>query len=664
MSFPLWSHEDDEDDDDYVPPGASPSPPATGPTTRSSAAGLGGLGGTSVGLGGLQQYLQQQLINNNGTIPADIMQLLARSGIRIVVNPANADDEEDEDAAEDAEDDDEDEDPFGFGFSSSYNAPTSASAGSKWFEDVTEPVPAGEALLQGGEFGRLGPLEKDGKGMRKSTVRQCLRNSKMQRRLPMREDIGRHILPNTSGTIVAKYDANPYAGQYSSDSSFYYTCSQDFRLHIYDTSAPPLMEGNDVQATGDGSDHETTMRTMKSINGAHGNWTITDSHLSPDNERMIYSSINTTIHMTRTRDETNEQIPIQLADRGGRRGGLWGSMVDNDSFGIYSCRFSADGTEIIAGGSSHLIVYDLNAMRRTVKIRGHEDDVNSCCWADSSSGNVLVSASDDTFLKVWDRRSLGASATPAGVLVGHTEGITYVSPKGDGRYVISNGKDQTMRLWDLRKMRTHSEWESYPNKSYGLGNGWDYRRGTYRKPRYDAHPRNCSVMAYRGHHVFKTLIRCHFSPQETTGSSYLYTGSADGKIHIYSLDGRIVQVLDRAKALPMSFDPSESEPPLANRSRTHASQPRARHSWMAGRTGVVRDVSWHSREPVLMSVAWGSGSYDGGTVARNEWKGMGRNGMTLEDVIERDRANAETAPGQSSPVLPGSFPSDFMNSVD
>lgn len=46
-------------------------------------------------------------------------------------------------------------------------------------------------------------------------------------------------------------------------------------------------------------------------------------------------------------------------------------------------------------------VYDLLANRRTVKIHAHEDDVNSCCWADTTSGNVLVSASDDTFLKVW-----------------------------------------------------------------------------------------------------------------------------------------------------------------------------------------------------------------------------------------------------------------------
>ena len=151
-------------------------------------------------------------------------------------------------------------------------------------------------------------------------------------------------------------------------------------------------------------------------------------------------------------------------------------------------------------------VYDLLAMKRTTRIVAHDHDVNSCCWADTASGNVLISASDDTFLKVWyvhpfplipshsllsnpltllhsaphnrktcrDRRSLDSHAIPAGVLVGHTEGITYVSAKGDGRYVISNGKDQTMRLWDLRKMRSHSEFAAMPQRSYGV-RGYDYR---------------------------------------------------------------------------------------------------------------------------------------------------------------------------------------------
>lgn len=51
-------------------------------------------------------------------------------------------------------------------------------------------------------------------------------------------------------------------------------------------------------------------------------------------------------------------------------------------------------------------------------------------------------------------------------------------------------------------------------------------------PRVLAHPKDCSVMTYRGHAVLRTLIRCYFSPAETTGGQYLYSGSYDGKIHV------------------------------------------------------------------------------------------------------------------------------------
>jgi WD repeat-containing protein 23 len=45
------------------------------------------------------------------------------------------------------------------------------------------------------------------------------------------------------------------------------------------------------------------------------------------------------------------------------------------------------------------------------------------------------------------------------MFLGHTEGLTYIDSKGDGRYVISNGKDQTCKLWDLRKMISTDEGE-------------------------------------------------------------------------------------------------------------------------------------------------------------------------------------------------------------
>jgi WD40 repeat protein len=40
---------------------------------------------------------------------------------------------------------------------------------------------------------------------------------------------------------------------------------------------------------------------------------------------------------------------------------------------------------------------------------------------------------------------------PEGQLLGHSEGVTHISPRGDGRYLLSNAKDSTVRLWDLRK---------------------------------------------------------------------------------------------------------------------------------------------------------------------------------------------------------------------
>lgn len=36
--------------------------------------------------------------------------------------------------------------------------------------------------------------------------------------------------------------------------------------------------------------------------------------------------------------------------------------------------------------------------------------------------------------------------------MGHLQGVTFIDSHGDGRYLISNGKDQTTKLWDIRKM--------------------------------------------------------------------------------------------------------------------------------------------------------------------------------------------------------------------
>jgi len=202
--------------------------------------------------------------------------------------------------------------------------------------------------------------------------------------------------------------------------------------------------------------------------------------------------------------------------------------------------------------------------------------------------------------------------------VGHTEGIASVAAKGDGRYIISNGKDQAMRLWDLRKMHSSAEFDKFSSDFYGMH--YDYRYDRYPKPRHLAHPNDCSIMTYRGHRFLRTLIRCQFSPIETTGGQYLFSGSADGRIHIWSLDGRVVQVLDRSRTQPLFVDPSGPEVDLPKNPYLNV---------------CVRDVSWHSQEPIIMSVGWGIRG--GSSVARHEWKGLSKMSNKLEDFVQKQR---------------------------
>ncbi|EJT50400.1 hypothetical protein A1Q1_00332 [Trichosporon asahii var. asahii CBS 2479] len=380
---------------------------------------------------------------------------------------------------------------------------------------------------------------------------------------------------------------------------------------------------------------ETSLSRIKTTQGIEGQWTITDADADRAGRRMIYSSITPHVYMLSTEAGDDEQTLLDFHDRTRRYG--------FESFGLWSIRFSADGKEIVAGASrGNIMVYDVESDRRSLCVQGHRDDVNAVCFADESSTNILVSGSDDGYVKIWDRRSLNSSQTPSGVLVGATEGITYTAPKGDGRYVLANSKDQACRLYDLRKMRSWGEFADEPDAVQEYGKpGYDYRHGGYQSPEYAAHPRDCSVMTYRGHSVERTLIRCHFSPAATTGQSYVFSGSSDGRIHIWSLDGRVVHVLDRALSQPLRHqgaerytDPSAPEPPPASR---------VEDPYYDTRQRVVRDVAWHSQEPTLMSTCWdmNAGYRRGGSIAKHEWKGLGKNGLErLEDWVEKEALEA------------------------
>jgi WD repeat-containing protein 23 len=248
-------------------------------------------------------------------------------------------------------------------------------------------------------------------------------------------------------------------------------------------------------------------------------------------------------------------------------------------------RFSGDGRELVAGtGDDSVYVFDIERNQTILRIPGHKDDVNAVCFGDANSPHILYSGSDDTTLKVWDRRSMG-DGRAAGVFLGHTEGLTYVDSKGDGRYIISNGKDQTAKLWDLRKVIATEKADRIDPSSYSQG--WNYSRGgPFDITQWHPHPHDCSLVTFRGHTVEKTLIRCHFSPQGSSDGRYIYSGSQDGKVYIWNLDATLKRTIDVAASTRYL--------------RARRREPLDPYWGGSGhfRT-IVRDASWHPAIPMI-----------------------------------------------------------------
>ncbi|OQR96252.1 hypothetical protein ACHHYP_16560 [Achlya hypogyna] len=326
-----------------------------------------------------------------------------------------------------------------------------------------------------------------------------------------------------------------YCGEFSADGRQFLIAGQSEEITIYDSA---------------------TWRRIHSLPARNLRWTITDAHFTPDAESVVYSSITSTVRMVSSTKETAFRLsPHNAAPR-----------LRYRDFGVWCLGMNASGTEFLAGTSSNSIVlHDMVTNTTVCHLAGHAHDVNAITFVDDFS-NVFVSGSDDQLIKVWDRRMMSESnALPQGVFPGHSDGITHLSSRNDGYYFISNAKDQSCKLWDLRKCVSHKQVMAVPRRYE-----WDYRFEDYPGFAEGAteapHPQDQSVMTYRGHMVMQTLIRCYFSPMHSTGQRFVYSGSADGAVYIYdALTGSIVEQLELASQ------------------------------------GVTRDVRWHPTLPMIVS---------------------------------------------------------------
>jgi WD40 repeat protein len=115
---------------------------------------------------------------------------------------------------------------------------------------------------------------------------------------------------------------------------------------------------------------------------------------------------------------------------------------------VTACAFSPDGSRVLsASDDTTLKLWDAANGRELATLAGHIDKVKACAF--SPDGRRVLSASEDKTLKLWD----AASGQRLATLAGHTRPVGACAFSPDGSRVLSVGFDKTIRVWDAASGR-------------------------------------------------------------------------------------------------------------------------------------------------------------------------------------------------------------------
>jgi len=445
--------------------------------------------------------------------------------------------------------------------------------------------------------------------------------------------VGSRYVPCRNPKLVDALGSRAYCGRFSKSGDLFVAACQDRRIHVYDAS-------NDAWFTRG----VVTARALR--------WTVTDCAVSPDESVLFYASITPYVHLARvpegstssdggsgadandgpegstnagrttsggTQTPHDRSTPHESLEIG--RGFASPGLERDGVFGIWSCRWSSDGTRLLCGTSdAAACVHDVERDVTVARHKAHDGDVNAVAWANGGDGGdarVYFTGSDDCVVKAWDSRA--PPGVPVGVFLGHTEGVCHVDSRDDGRHLLSNGKDQTVRVWDLRRAWSNEDAAAWCRRRPIPVWSWDYRFMAYPASGWDFDMARFAgtadeetkfrakraLQTLRGHRVDQTLIRAYFSPLATTGGRYVYSGSGDGSVCFWDL--QTGELVAKTTGTDVEAGLSSAAPhgnvigPALRRSR-RGEYPANEAALRRG--ALVRDCAWHPVKPRLVSVAW------------------------------------------------------------
>ncbi|CAJ1328711.1 unnamed protein product [Effrenium voratum] len=189
---------------------------------------------------------------------------------------------------------------------------------------------------------------------------------------------------------------------------------------------------------------------------------------------------------------------------------------------------AADNSKFVSGGSDKLIfLWDVTSGQVIRKFTGHDRKVNALAFGPKEE--VLLSASHDKTVKVWDMRARGHR--PMQTLTGAVDSVLCLRVYGDE--ILTGSVDGGLRSYDVRQGQVVTDQLLQPIGSISVSNdGQCLLVSTLdSKIHLLEHQDGSELMSYSGHANKKVKVQSALDPSD----SFVASGSEDGRIFFWEL---------------------------------------------------------------------------------------------------------------------------------